>query len=240
MITCGDALRKAAEAWGGHPLDPEARRHMQSCDSCTREAGLTDRLLDEIARMEVPDPGKGYWEGFAGRVRERLARASLPGRRYASPPPLPWRWVATPLAIAAALVLVAAASWALWLRGPIPQGDEDLLARMESRVESAIRDASAHELEAVDELIGDAGLEDAMEILDDDWSEDEALRAMEALGDLTALLSADNSWVWSEVDRLVDGLSDEEARLLMEDLDPAAMPPGADLSVGEARGEAAG
>ena len=104
-------------------------------------------------------------------------------------------------------------------------------------MESALRDASVIELRTVDEFIGDADPENGMEIIGGGWSLREASQAVEVLNDVTALLSADSPWAWSELDRLVDGLSDEQARLLMEELDPAALPPGVEPSVEGTQGE---
>lgn len=184
-----------------------------------------DRLLEDVGKSPVPDPGEDYWQDFAIRVHGRLARAEargrVPSRRRVPMGPAWTAWSA-----AAAALVLAALPLLWWLRGgPAgPGGAEAELAALEERLDAALQGASEEELDAVDTLALlpiVAGQEAEAELRDAD---EEALmgsaEALEAAGELAAALGTEGFTEWGRVDRLLDHLDSDEAAWLMEDLAP--------------------
>lgn len=244
MTSCDKALRAAAEAWGGGPLPVEIRRHLETCTTCARERALTERLLEQAAgapgRMPGEEPEEAYWATFGDRVRARLESAA-PVRRT------PARSFLRPVALAAAVVILGAAgAFFLWQReGPgapagsggkaveasatlraIQEDPRTLEREMEEALRSAPEPVTLEELALLPSHVDGEALPGS--------SEDEAdtlLSSEEALaqaGDMAALLAgrAESAWTdWSELETLVEGLSDQEAHRMIEELTPGRTDP---------------
>jgi hypothetical protein len=87
----------------------EEREHLARCAACREDWQRFQDLLGGLARVEVPDPGESYWQGFLPRLRGRIAAA-------AAPVPKRNRWLPAPALAAAASFAMAAL--ALWNWGP--------------------------------------------------------------------------------------------------------------------------
>jgi hypothetical protein len=228
-MRCERARRLAAGAWGRGPLPSRLERHLRACPACRHEAALLARLLDDLRDEPIPDPGEGYWDAFAGRVRSRIDRS--PGT---SPVPAPFLGSLRSGAVwaAAAAVLVVAGATLLWRArwqdwsGAAGEAD---LARIEAQLDEALGGATAEDsdaLEALTDLLpaaepgeGPDGLEEAAEpLLEDD-------EALEAAGELAAALSSEGFPEWGRMDRLVETIGREEAARLMEGLAPEGSGP---------------
>ena len=105
------------------PVDvsPEEYRriteHLAACPVCHRVQQDLGALERAAAEIEVPDPGSGYWDNFALRVRQRV------GAKPAKEPAWWVRWfVLRPVvswpATTAALILVIVVLRALWPGSP--------------------------------------------------------------------------------------------------------------------------
>lgn len=118
MTECRKARDRMIEAlYGG--LDPEEKeifeRHLGACPECAAEYSVLGATLEVMDRRERPDPGPAFWDGYYGRLENRLdaeaaAPAAAPARPAARRRLGGWlsfapRWAAQ---AAAAVILVAA------------------------------------------------------------------------------------------------------------------------------------
>jgi hypothetical protein len=118
MTECRKAKDRMIEAlYGG--LDPAEKElfesHLRACPECAAEYSVLGATLEVMARRERPDPGPAFWDGYYGRLENRLdaelASAPAvpprpsPARRFARLFSFAPRWAAQ---AAAAVVLVAA------------------------------------------------------------------------------------------------------------------------------------
>lgn len=224
-MRCEKALEAIAESWGSTgPLPARVRRHLERCPSCARGKEMTERLLREAAGVEVPDPGEGYWSSLAPRIRRRIA--SLPARLRETPdglaPPLvPFRRAFTIPLAAAAMVLVAALTWiARPTISPLESGEAEVGA-LRARFEETARRATAEERLLLEEMF--------LPGIGPDLSEREPVIDPVEIGDVAqqaaALLSPAPLAALPDLDEMLQGLTTEEIRELLEELSPAGSPP---------------
>jgi len=93
---------------------PAARAaHATSCDACRTRANDVRAALAATRAVEADEPSPLFWEHFSSRVREAIAAAAAPRRR--------WMWVGSPAFVrGAAIAAVALVLGGIFLRAPSP------------------------------------------------------------------------------------------------------------------------
>jgi len=196
-----DVLAGSAAQGGQSRLD----EHLASCDACRREWALLESITE--APEHRPDPGQEFWDGYLGRLEERMERADsadvLPRASFSLVPRRVLQ-VAAAIAILAIGVLLGRAS--LSEDGPFPVPGE-------MRTELAALDAEAWSvLDRSRTLLLDVANFDASQDLPADLNLDRRQTAASQL----VREAADVRSRMSEADRqrMMDLLSDLEVILL--------------------------
>jgi hypothetical protein len=88
-----------------------AERHLEACERCRAELASLASQDELVASALDHDPGEAYFEGFAGRVSERIRREGAAARRGERPAGF-LGWLSTPRGLAlagsvAAVIVVA-------------------------------------------------------------------------------------------------------------------------------------
>jgi len=121
MSACNE-IQKSLPISPGDVSPEELQRiteHLKSCPECRILQEQLQALDDATAGIEIPDPGDGYWEDFAERVRQRAVGEKVTPvfggiRRFVLRPSFGW-----PAAVAA-LLLVFFISRAMITDGDTP------------------------------------------------------------------------------------------------------------------------
>lgn len=87
-------------------LDPERRRHLETCQWCREQVDQLAATLQEARAVDVPEPSPMFWSHLSARVRAAIDAEPTPGgwQRWVSWP------VLVPMAGLALLVFVLATS----------------------------------------------------------------------------------------------------------------------------------
>jgi hypothetical protein len=109
--------------------------HVTSCPSCAARVDELSRTLAVAADVDVPEPSPLFWDHLSNRIRDRVAREAVADASWWPAFALSWRSAA---AMAAAAVLVVAATFAV--RRPAPAPETPTAAAI---VEPAIGDSLA-------------------------------------------------------------------------------------------------
>ncbi len=233
-MRCEKALEAIAETWGSNvPLPARVRRHLERCPSCARDREVTERLLRDASRVEVPDPGEEYWSSLVPRIRRRISTLPAPEREAAdglTPPLAPFRRAITVPLAAAAMVLIAAL---IWIAGPtvsrLEPGEAEVDA-LRARFEETARRAPAEERLLLEEIF--------LPGIGPDLSDREPVIDPAEVGDVAqqaaALLSPAAVAALPDLDEMLEGLTKEEAQALIEELRPAGGPPAGRAPEGDA------
>jgi hypothetical protein len=89
----------------GEPVDASWADHISGCESCSVRVGEMHRALTAARDdVDVPDPGKKYWEDFGSRLHEQISAESEKRTVWSRR-----RWWAV-----AASVLLALVGWLAW------------------------------------------------------------------------------------------------------------------------------
>jgi len=219
-MRCAEVQRAVAGGWGrGSPLAWRVRRHLARCGACAREAGRIERILHEVGRLPVPDPGPGYWEEFLPRLRRRIDSERRIARVAASGGAGPARSVARRwLAVgAAAALIVIAAGVAIRLAGRIDSvaaGAE--MTALAQRVEDGIRSADGEIRGEAADFVAPGDTFSPVEPGEEKPLDVDA--ALEALMEVTGLLSPSTTGDPMDIDGMIEGLDETQLRKLVDDL----------------------
>jgi len=215
-MKCERVRKLVIEGWGADELlSPAIRDHLAACGGCAEESLRIAEALGPLSASEIPDPGPEYWRGFLPRVKARAAAATAPSRphllRRFGMDLLPVRLAAAAAAFIA--LLGVAGFWAGWFGRAT---DASIESRLDEEIEAAGR---AGALQVDDMLAGDP----ADVSLDEPELDSDALMA--AVGEVMASLSHGPLRGWESVDRLIEELSEDETKALLEELKPTGEEP---------------
>jgi hypothetical protein len=180
----------------------------------------------------VPDPGEEYWSSLAPRIRRRIAvlspREREAGDELAPPLAPPWRAFAVPLA--AAMILVAALAWFAWPTASRLDAGEAGLDALQARFEERARRAPAEERLLLEDIF--------LPGIGPDLSGREPVIDPTEIGQVVrqamAFLSPAPPAALPDLDEMLDGLTSEELRRLVEEFNPAGAQPAGRASEGDA------
>jgi len=220
-MRCRQVLEVVASEWGsGDPLPRPVREHLAGCERCAAESRRVAEALAGVSELDVPDPGPEYWTSFLPRVRARIEEAPsrpVPGRlRSIGDLLFPARWSPARLAAAAALAVIlagAAAARLGWLGNP--SGTVSPEASIETRLDEELAAAGNDAAIEVDAMLIGAGSYTSLEETDLDPDS-----LQDALGEVVASLSTESLRDWDSMDEMIEGLSEEETKALIDELKP--------------------
>ncbi len=124
---CREYLEEVSEG-RFHARDKEGQQQFleelrQNAPECADEVEKSIKMIDTLKNNDIPDPGKEYWERFAGRVEERLEEKT--DKRY--------RMLFTQLLRVAAVLALGVFIGYLLFYNP-KQNDFDMAAEAEQRL----------------------------------------------------------------------------------------------------------
>jgi len=216
-MTCARAREAFVEGWGREGSgNSSVLDHAGACPACAEELRRLSSLLETVSADEVPDPGAGYWETFAARVRARTGEGTPRLRRFGTAPRLSRRAPWIPAAAAAAAILAVASFWLVATRTSVPGGGD--LATLRSRLETNLESATdADRTAAADILPMMESPTDSEAWLQATWAPDEE-SAEESLSRVTTILSPSEGGGLPDTSGWAEGLSKEQIDALIKDL----------------------